>query len=144
MQIAELVNGQLVEFSREKMQTLKGELAKMPQLPPEARPVRHFFAPGLYCRELFLPAGAAAVGSIHRHSHIAMVLGDITIYSLEGLRRITGCETFVSPAGVERAVFVHADTWVTNIHPNPTDEQDIDKLEQMFVTDDYAKLGVLQ
>lgn len=140
MEIDRLVSGQLTEFSREKILALEAELSKLPQLPPEARPVRHIFAPGVYLREIFLPPGACVTGRIHRFDHACMVLGDLTIYSQEGLKRITGCETFVSTAGVKRAVFVHAPTWFTTIHPNPTDERDIPTLEAMFTVGDWAQL----
>lgn len=140
MEIDRLVSGQLTEFSREKILALEAELSKLPQLPPEARPVRHIFAPGVYLREIFLPPGACVTGRIHRFDHACMVLGDLTIYSQEGLKRITGCETFVSTAGVKRAVFVHAPTWFTTIHPNPTDERDIPTLEAMFTVEDWAQL----
>lgn len=140
MEIDRLVSGQLTEFSREKILALEAELSKLPQLPPEARPVRHIFAPGVYLREIFLPPGACVTGRIHRFDHACMVLGDLTIYSQEGLKRITGCETVVSTAGVKRAVFVHAPTWFTTIHPNPTDERDPEKLAAMFTVEDWAQL----
>jgi len=140
MEIAELVSGTLTEFSREKILALEDAMRAFPELPAEARPVRHLFAPGLYLREVFIPEGVLMTGRIHKHEHICMVLGDITIYSAEGLQRITGCETFVSPAGVKRAVVTHAPTWVTNVHPNPTDERDIARLEAMFTVESYAQL----
>lgn len=141
MEIAELVAGNLTEFSREKILALESELSKLPQLPPEARPVRHIFAPGVYLREIFLPPGACVTGRIHRFDHVCMVLGDLTVYSQdEGLKRISGCETFVSTAGVKRAVVTHMPTWFTTIHPNPTDERDIAKLEAMFTVEDWAQL----
>ena len=77
----------------------------------------------------------------------AASIGDATIYSKDGgSRRITGCETFVSTAGVERALFAHADTWFTTVHANPTDEHDLDKLREMFVDESYdlLPLGVAQ
>lgn len=146
MEIDAFVSGKLTEFSREKILALEAELSKLPQLPEEDRPVRHIFAPGVYLRELFLPPGACATGRIHRFDHACMVLGDLTVYSQdEGLKRVTGCETFVSTAGVKRAVFVHAPTWFTTVHANPTDERDPEKLATMFTVDDWTQLpGVMQ
>lgn len=145
MEIAELAAGHLAEFSREKILALETQLAKLPQLPPEARPVRHIFAPGLYLREIFLPAGVCVTGRIHKYDHAVMVLGDISVYSQdEGMVRITGCETFVSSAGVKRAVVTHANTWFTTIHANPTNERDLDKLEALFTVGDYAQLPGVQ
>jgi hypothetical protein len=146
MEIVELFSGRVTTFSRRKMRTLEAKLSKLPQLPPEARPVRHIFAPGVYLREIFLMPGACATGAIHRFDHACMSLGDISVYSQDGgLKRITGCETFVSTAGVKRAVFVHAPTWFTTIHANPTNERDPEKLAAMFTVEDWAQLpGVTQ
>lgn len=138
--VVNLANGQLIEFSREKILALQGELSKLPQLTEAERPVKHIFAPGLYLREIFFPAGSCVVGKIHKHAHVSFMLGDMTVYSVEGVKRLTGCHTLVSPPGVKRAAFMHADTWFTNVHPNPTDERDPEKLEAMFVVDDYDQL----
>jgi hypothetical protein len=146
MILAELAAGALSTFSVEKIQALEQELSRLPQLTPEQRPVRHIFAPGVYLREIFLPAGVCVTGKIHLYDHAVMVLGDVSIYSQDGgLVRVTGCETFVSSAGVKRAVVTHSDTWFTTVHPNPTNERDLDKLAAMFTVDDYAQLpGTLQ
>ena len=145
MEIAELVSGTLTEFSREKILALESELSKLPQLPPEAHPVRHIFAHGLYLREIFIPAGVVCTGKIHLYDHVVFVLGDVSFYSNEGLQRVTGCETFVSKAGIKRAVYTHADTWITTVHANPTNERDPDKVVDLFVVNDYRQLpGGLQ
>jgi hypothetical protein len=39
-------------------------------------------------------------------------------------------------------VFTHEDAIWTTIHPNPTDETDLKKLEDMFTSLDYAELGM--
>lgn len=103
-------------------------------------PVRHTFTPGLYLREVFVPAGSVAIGKIHRHDHLCFVLGDITVYSADGLRRVEGYEHFETRAGVQRAVYAHADTWWATVHPNPTNEQDPAKLEALLIAPSYAAL----
>lgn len=103
--------------------------------------LRHYFAPGLYARECFVPAGAVVTGKIHLFDCLNVVLGDITVYSPgEPGRRITGMETFRSSAGTKRAVFAHTDTWWTTFHPNPDDETDIPSLERRFVVDSFDAL----
>ena len=143
-EIVNLASGQLTEFSREKILALQGELGKMPQLTEAERPVKHIFAPGLYLREIFMPAGSCVVGKIHKKDHAVFFLGDATIYSNEGTHRITGCETFISKAGVKRALYMHADTWFTTVHPNPTNETDPEKLMALFVVDEYEQLEAVQ
>ena len=110
---------------RAQIFALQDESAKHPQIECA---VRHFHAPGVYCREMHIPAGVCAVGQVHLHAHVNLVLGDISIVTPEGDQRITGYETFVSPAGTKRAVLAHADTWWTTVHANPDNETDLDKL----------------
>lgn len=103
--------------------------------------LRHYFAPGLYARECFVPAGAVVTGRIHLSPCLNVVLGDITVYSPgEPGRRISGMETFRSEAGTKRAVYAHTDTWWTTFHPNPDNETDIPSLERRFVVDSFDAL----
>lgn len=103
-------------------------------------PVRHVFTPGLYAREVFVPKGSTAIGKIHRHEHLCFVLGDVSVYSTDGLRRVTGYEHFPTSAGVKRAVYAHEDTWWTTVHLNPTNETDVERLELLLIAPDFATL----
>lgn len=104
-------------------------------------PVRHFFANGLYAREMFIPAGVCLVGKIHRHEQIYMVLGDVTI-ATPGAEpeRVNACEPRVAGAGVKRAIYAHADTFFTTFHTNPTNERDLDVIESALIAPSFAML----
>jgi hypothetical protein len=96
---------------------------------------RHHFAPGLYARELLIEAGTALAGARHKTRHLVEFVGDITVWH-EGQRvRLTGRHLLVSEPGAQRIGFAHTDTWCTSFHPNPTDETDVRKLEDMLVED---------
>lgn len=110
----------------------RGELA------PAYATMRHIFLPGVYIREAVLPAGASFVGSVHLHDHASFVEGDITVVSAEGKRRIQGAEMVIAKAGTKRAVDVHALTTWRTVHPNPTEERDIAKLEAALVVPDLT------
>lgn len=103
-------------------------------------PVKHYIAGGVYLRELFIPKGVVLTGYIHRHEHLAMYDGDISIYDGIGLRRLTGRGTFTSEAGVKRAGYAHEDTFFTTIHrlSNPR-ETDISKIEDELMTATYEE-----
>ena len=104
-------------------------------------PLVHRFVPGIYAREIFMPAGTFAVGKIHRKAHLSQILGDVSFVStVEGLRRVSGCETFICEAGIKRAVYCHADTWWTTFHPNPHDLRDLAALEAELIAPDFAAL----
>jgi len=111
------------------------------ELPPVECPVRHFYAHGLYAREMFIPAGTCAVGKIHRQEQMTMVLGDITLVTPgEDPRRITSCEVFVAPAGIKRAVYAHVDSFITTFHANPDDLRDADELEAQLIAPSFEAL----
>ncbi|WP_208456700.1 hypothetical protein [Burkholderia vietnamiensis] len=103
---------------------LEAEVSKLPQA---ACPVWHHFAPGLYARQMFIPAGTVLTGAVHKTEHLCIVSGDIDVTTDDGVRRITAQQLVIKSApGAKRAGFTHADTFWTTVHA--TDETDLDKL----------------
>lgn len=103
--------------------------------------VEHKFAPGVYTRTLYIPKGTVLTGRIHKHEHFNVVLtGTIEVLTEDGYRKVTAPAMFKSPAGVKRAGFAHEDTIWTTIHANPTDERNIEKLEEMLTVTSYEEL----
>lgn len=150
MDLIELLSADLPVVTRDRIMALQeAALSTDPaEFPRLNCPLVHRFVPGIYAREIFMPAGTFAVGKIHLKAHLSVILGDISFAStVEGLRRVTGCETFECEAGIKRAVYAHEDTWWTTFHPNPTDERDLAKLEALLIAPDFEALdasGVLQ
>lgn len=90
----------------------------------------HRFAPGIYMRELTVPAGMLIVGKIHRHEHFVMVLSGVAIIRSEfGDAVVTPGYIAMSPAGVKRVVLAVTDTRFITIHRNPSDTQDLAEIE---------------
>ncbi len=87
-------------------------------------PLKHIFTPGVYAREILLPANSVIVGKIHRERHLNFISrGRVRVYTeQEGLRELTGPLTMVSEPGTKRAVLVLEETVWTTIHHNPTNE----------------------
>jgi hypothetical protein len=107
----------------------------------ESPPLKHWLAPGIYAREIHLPANTLVVGKIHRHRHFNILSqGRITCYTEFGLQTLEAPASFISEPGTKRVVFTHEDAIWTTIHPNPTDETDVEKLEEMFTALEYAEL----
>ncbi|MEC4595456.1 hypothetical protein [Burkholderia vietnamiensis] len=103
---------------------LEAEVSKLPQA---ACPVWHHFAPGLYARQMFIPAGTVLTGAVHKTEHLCIVSGDIDVTTDDGVRRITAQQLVIKSApGAKRAGFTHADTFWTTVHA--TDETDLDRL----------------
>lgn len=102
-------------------------------------PVTHHFAPGLYARQMLIPAGKRIVGKIHRHAHINTISqGRVTVFTEFGMKELQAPITFVSEPGTKRAVVAHEDTIWTTYHP--TDETDLEKIEAHVIVPSYEAL----
>lgn len=117
--------------------------AAMERLPAEARleiePV-HYFADGIYGREVTLPAGSVAVGKIHKTAHLCVISKGVAdvVDEFGNRRRLCAPATFVSPAGTKRAVHAIEETVWLVIHP--THETDVGKIEAKFIAPDFDAL----
>jgi len=113
---------------------LEKECLKLEQV---SCPVIHEFADGVYVRKTMMPAGTFAIGKRHKYRTYNILLrGKITVFMGEHLpvcEIIAPC-TFISDAGVKKMAFFHEDTEWLNVHP--TNETDIEKIENAFIISD--------
>lgn len=96
----------------------------------------HTFAPGIYIRELHIPAGHIVTGQIHKYECTNILLKGV-IQTLVGdeLKTIKAPHMQVAAAGMKRiGAAIEAVIWL-NIHPNPDDCVDLDVLEKRYVCD---------
>jgi hypothetical protein len=116
-----------VQPSRESVERLQDYLATLPQIPNDPR---HWFADGMYGRELPIQADAFVVGKIHRHEHFTLLLsGTATINTDRGMETITGPHIWVSPPGAKRALYTHTDCVFFTVHLNHENTRDLDAIE---------------
>jgi len=116
---------------REKIFDLEQAMRAMPEHQVDLEP-RHHFADGIYVRELYIPAGTALVGKVHKTEHVCMLLkGRIVVATDDGERVIEAPAIVVSPAGTKRAGYALEDCIWVNVHP--TSERDLSKIEQQFI-----------
>lgn len=121
-----------------KIHALEDALRDLPQTPLEPE---HYFAEGMYGRELFIPAGQIVVGKTHRHEHLVQLLsGEATIATDKGVERVRGPKTWVSPAGVKRALVTHTDCLFFTFHLNESNTRDLAAIED-YVIDPYPALA---
>jgi hypothetical protein len=98
----------------------------------EEAPVIHRFGPGLYIREVHMPAGCFAVGRKQRFPHVNIVLkGKVEIFSSNGTSRIIEAPAFFIGEPGQKTGYVLEDTVWQNIYA--TNETDIDLLEKTFM-----------
>jgi hypothetical protein len=112
-----------------KIERLEGEMLALPQV---ECPVDHFFASGVYVRQMTAPAGTLIVGHEHKTEHVCILLkGSMTIATPEGVRTVSAPLTFIAPPGRKVAVVLE-DIVFQNIHA--TEERDLDKIEAQIIT----------
>ena len=130
---------------REKLTTLEVGMKQGIQdgsLIEQEVPLEEFYAGGVYARQIFIKAGTALVGAIHKDEWLHVVSkGKLRIVTEAGTRIIDATErpqTFSSPAGVKRAGYAVTETVWTVFHATElTNEDDIRK---EFIAPDYITL----
>lgn len=122
--------------TRLDIEKLQHEMAKLPQATLETK---HYFADGMYCRELFRPAGTVIVGKVHKKEHFYIVLsGDVSISGDGYGERIKAPRIIVSKPGTKRAVFAHVDSVCLTIHR--TASHDLKEIERELLEHDPTAL----
>ncbi len=121
---------------RHKLYSLQAAVAELPEIDLA---LQHTFAPGVYARTIFIPAGAVVVGKIHKHKHINILShGHVSVLTEGGgLQELHGPVTLVSEPGTKRAVYAHTDTVWTTIHP--TNSTDLQEIENETIAKTYAE-----
>lgn len=106
----------------------------MLSLPQVECPLEHFFAPGIYIREIFMPAGTMVIGQVHKTEHFNVILEGRVRVVIDGeVHELKAPCTFVSKAGVSKVLRVLESCRWQTIHANPDNLTDIDVLESILV-----------
>ncbi len=125
----------------ERINWLERELAE--RFEPVDMPVTHRFTPGLYAREIFMPAGTLLTSKIHKTEHPFVVLsGKVSVWTGDGDEElIEGPHVGITKPGTRRVLYTHEDTrWITF---HPSEETDLVKLEQQLIEPhDFPKLAL--
>ena len=94
----------------------------------------HYFCKGMYVRELQIPEGVLLTGKTHKTEHVCILSkGEVTVWTETGMQRVSAPFTMVSGEGTKRVLLAHSDSVWTNIHVNPDNETDLDKLEDALI-----------
>lgn len=114
---------------RQKVFAMEAMLKQMPQA--ELKLVHHF-SPGVYARELHIPADCTLTGEIHKYPQLNILSkGKISVLLEGGIQEIEAPFAVVSPAGTKRIAYAHTDcVWTTILH---TDLIDVAAIEKHFI-----------
>ncbi|KKN66532.1 hypothetical protein LCGC14_0470660 [marine sediment metagenome] len=116
----------------DQVNALQVEVSKMPQFEPETT---HTFHAGMYCREVFRPAGVLVIGKVHKKEHFYLIVsGTVAITTDDGVQEITGPKLISSKPGTKRAVYAVTDALCMTFHR--TDSLTIEDAENELVEDD--------
>lgn len=118
-----------IELSdRDKVALIEAEMLKHERIDI---PVRHYFSPGVYAREIKIPAGTLLTGRIHKFEQINILSGgEISVLTDDGMQRVSAPFTVVSPPGTKRIAYAHTEcTWTTIL---ATEEKDPEIIEAKF------------
>lgn len=110
----------------------------MSSLQPVNCPLKHRFTPGLYTREIFMPAGSLITSLIHKTTHQFMILkGKVSVFSEnDGEQLLEAGYVGITTPGTRRVLYIHEDcVWIT-CHALPFISGD----ENLFSEEDKLKV----
>lgn len=114
-----------------ELEQLESHMLDLPQV---ECPVVHHFGPGVYIREVTLPAGTFAVGHAQRHEHLNIMLaGSVAVLGDDGEVKVLRAPLiFTGQPGRKVGVILETCIW-QNVYPNPDNERDVDVLEAKWL-----------
>ncbi|MDC1452455.1 hypothetical protein N8371_08655 [Vicingaceae bacterium] len=97
--------------------------------------IKHSFADQVYIRQMTMLPNQIVIGAIHNHEHVWFLLKGKVSINDNGviIDHIAPCY-MVSQPGSKRAIYAHEHSIFVNIHKNPSNTKDIDKLEKEIVS----------
>jgi hypothetical protein len=99
---------------RQRVENLQREISKLPQYKPKTT---HTFHAGMYCREVWRPAGVLVVGKVHKKEHFYLIVsGTVAITTDDGVQLVTGPHLLCSMPGTKRAVYAETDALCMTFH----------------------------
>ena len=106
--------------------------AKLLELPQIDCPVLHHFGPGVYIREVRMPAGSLILGHRHRNAHTnILVSGRLKILNEGGDVVELAAPAVIQSNPGRKLAFILEDTIWQNVYA--TEERDIEKLEETLL-----------
>ena len=103
---------------RDRMEQLEDIIRESDSIAPVEYSYNHYFAHGVYVRELSVVAGTVLTGAIHKNSSINMLTkGSVKVITDEGDHLLEAPATFVTGAGVKKGFLVLEDSILCNAFP---------------------------
>lgn len=118
----------MTELSAINLVDLEKDMLAMPQAEFKTS---HYFGPGVYIREVVLPAGVFALGHMQKQRHLNVVIsGAVAMVDGDQVRVVKAPCIFTGEPGRKCGLVLEETVW-HNVYA--TNETDIEKLEDMFI-----------
>jgi len=122
--------------NKEKVLRLEQTMREMPQV---ELVTNHYFADGMYARELIRAKGTLIVGKAHKREHLYIVTkGCVRVFTEDGVRTYEAPSVIVTTPGTKRAVLALEDSVCMTVHR--TDKTDLDEIEKELIEEDVNAL----
>lgn len=93
-------------------------------------PVKHYFEPGMYIRQMTIPDGTWFIGRPHLVGHrCVLVTGTLKLITERGSSIKHPGDEMTTVPGYMTALFALSDVEAWTYHPNPTESRDVAALE---------------
>lgn len=106
-------------------------------------PLQHFFTPGLYTRQIFIPKGTHIISKIHNTAHPYIIsVGKVKVFTEEeGTCILTAPHMGITKPLTRRVLIALEDTVWTTFHA--TDKTTVDEVEKdiMISKEEFLKLN---
>lgn len=116
---------------------------KLLDFPEAEMPLHHAFLPGIYVRQIFMPAGTAVISRIHKFTHPYYVSkGKLLVWHNDGaVLAIEAPHAGITQAGTQRVLYILEDTVWTTMHI--TDLTDPDAIvKEITLTPDEGSITI--
>jgi hypothetical protein len=121
---------------QDKVKNLEETLKHIPQV---ECPVKHYFAPGIYAREITIKKGTVLTGAIHKTENLAILsCGRLQLVTESGTIEISAPHILTVKPGTKNAAYALEDSVWTNFFP--TEETDVDKLVELLTESKASEL----
>jgi len=118
-----------VESPWEKIDRIETDMVRLPQV---ECPLIHTFTPGLYSRQITMPAGTFLTSKIHLTEHPYVVSQGAVLVWIDGrVKEIKAPYMGVTMPGTRRVLFTLTETIWTTFHV--TDETEVDRIEEQII-----------
>ena len=98
-------------------------------------PLVHRFTPGMYIREIFMPAGSLITSKIHKTEHPFTISKGKVAVSIDGKdwEEFEAPYTGITKPGTRRILYIIQDCIWTTYHVNADNCDDLEKLEDKLI-----------